>query len=93
MNGTRDLMPGSKRGSEATILGVNRTQDASICLIRGSRVVCSIQKERLTRQKHHWGKLDDFRNVYAPGLRELDPSIDYSSNAIPRSRDGKAVGL
>jgi carbamoyltransferase len=68
------------------VLGVNRTQDASICLMRGSRVVCSIQKERLTRQKHHWGKLDDFRNVYGPRLADLDRPIDalvecYSSDA------------
>jgi carbamoyltransferase len=69
-----------------TVLGVNRTQDASICLMRGSRVVCAIQKERLTRQKHHWGKLDDFRNVYGPRLADLDRPIDalvecYSSDA------------
>jgi carbamoyltransferase len=69
-----------------TVLGVNRTQDASICLMRGSRVVCAIQKERLTRQKHHWGKLDDFRNVYGPRLAGLDRPIDalvecFSSDA------------
>ena len=68
-----------------TVLGVNRTQDASICLMRGSRVICSIQKERLTRQKHHWGKLNDFRNVYARELPGVDQPIDvlvecYSSD-------------
>ncbi|HEV7619707.1 MAG TPA: carbamoyltransferase C-terminal domain-containing protein [Burkholderiaceae bacterium] len=68
------------------VLGVNRTQDASICLMQGSRVVCAIQKERLTRQKHHWGRLDDFRNAYAPQLADLDTPIDvlvecYSSDA------------
>src|SRR4051812_2904370 len=70
---------------EPVILGVNRTQDASICLMRGSRILCSIQKERLTRQKHHWGKLGDFRDVYRPALRCLDEPIDvlvecYSSD-------------
>lgn len=69
-----------------TVLGVNRTQDASICLMRGSSVVCAIQKERLTRRKHHWGKLDDVRTVYAPELREflrpLDALVEcYSSDA------------
>ncbi len=54
------------------ILGMNRTQDASLCLMEGSRVVFAIQKERLTRQKHHWGKLDDFRKVYLPRLAALD---------------------
>ncbi len=58
-----------------TILGVNRTQDASITLMRGSRVVFAIQKERLTRQKHHWGKLDDFRDVYGGRLPGLDKPI------------------
>jgi carbamoyltransferase len=69
-----------------TVLGVNRTQDASICLAQGSQVTCAIQKERLTRQKHHWGRLDDFRKVYVPALTGLDQPIDalvecYSSDA------------
>lgn len=68
------------------ILGVNRTQDASLCLMEGSRVVFAIQKERLTRQKHHWGKVDDFRKVYLPQLAGLDGAIDvlvecYSSDS------------
>lgn len=68
------------------ILGVNRTQDASICLMEGSRVIFAIQKERLTRQKHHWGKVDDFRRVYLPQLAALDGRIDvlvecYSSDS------------
>ncbi|QDZ26958.1 carbamoyltransferase C-terminal domain-containing protein [Noviherbaspirillum sp. UKPF54] len=68
------------------ILGVNRTQDASLCLMEGSRVVFAIQKERLTRQKHHWGKVDDLRQVYLPRLAALDGAIDvlvecYSSDS------------
>ncbi|HEX6964824.1 MAG TPA: carbamoyltransferase C-terminal domain-containing protein [Gemmatimonadaceae bacterium] len=67
------------------VLGVNRTQDASICLMRGSRVLVAIQKERLTRCKHHWGKLDDFRNVYGPRIAELAQPVNaivecYSSD-------------
>ncbi len=67
------------------VLGVNRTQDASLCLMQGSRVVFAIQKERLTRQKHHWGKLDDFRSVYCERVAALDTSLDaivecYSSD-------------
>lgn len=69
-----------------TILGINRTQDASLTMMRGPRILCSIQKERLTRQKHHWGKLHDLRHVYAPRLACLDEPIDvlvecYSSDA------------
>lgn len=68
-----------------TILGINRTQDASMTLMRGSTVVCSIQKERLTRRKHHWGRLNDVKGAYAPRLACLDEGIDvlvecYSSD-------------
>ena len=45
------------------VLGINRTQDASICLMQGSRLLWAIQKERLTRHKHHWGKLGDIREM------------------------------
>jgi carbamoyltransferase len=69
-----------------TVVGVNRTQDASICVMRGSTILCAIQKERLTRRKHHWGKLDDIRGIYARELACLDRPIDalvecYSSDA------------
>jgi carbamoyltransferase len=68
------------------ILGVNRTQDASICLMRGSRLDWAIQKERLTRQKHHWGRTGDIANIYVPRLPGLREPIDvlvecYSSDA------------
>jgi carbamoyltransferase len=58
------------------VLGVNRTQDASICLMHGSQLVWAIQKERLTRQKHHWGKPGDFRDLYVPRLPGLERPID-----------------
>ncbi len=45
------------------VLGVNRTQDASICLMRGSQLSWAIQKERLTRQKHHWGRTGDVSGI------------------------------
>lgn len=68
------------------VLGINRTQDASICLMQGSRVVLAIQKERLTRQKHHWGRLNDLREIYLPHLAALRQPIEalvecYSSDA------------
>ena len=66
----------TERSAEPLILGINRTQDASVCLMQGSRVLFAIQKERLTRQKHHWGKLDDFRDVYVPALAALARPID-----------------
>jgi carbamoyltransferase len=68
------------------VLGVNRTQDASLCLMRGSTLQWAIQKERLTRTKHHWGRLGDLRDYYAPRLPGLQQPIDvlvecYSSDA------------
>jgi len=58
------------------VLGINRTQDASVCLMRGSRLLWAIQKERLTRQKHHWGRLGDFRDDYGPRLPWPERPID-----------------
>ena len=58
------------------VLGINRTQDASICLMHGSQLVWAIQKERLTRRKHHWGKPGDLRQHYVPALPGLDRPID-----------------
>lgn len=58
------------------VLGVNRTQDASICLMHGSQLVWAIQKERLTRHKHHWGRLGDMGQVYLPRLAGLERPID-----------------
>jgi carbamoyltransferase len=68
------------------VLGINRTQDASICLMRGSELAWAIQKERLTRRKHHWGRTGDLAEVYARRLPGLDQELDvlvecYSSDA------------
>ncbi|HZV65060.1 MAG TPA: carbamoyltransferase C-terminal domain-containing protein [Telluria sp.] len=70
---------------EPVVLGINRTQDASICLMRGAQLVWAIQKERLSRLKHHWGKLGDLRELYRARLPGLDQPIDvlvecYSSD-------------
>jgi carbamoyltransferase len=58
------------------VLGINRTQDASICLMQGSRLLWAIQKERLTRRKHHWGKPGDVRDFYLPQLPWPERPID-----------------
>ncbi|HWP18245.1 MAG TPA: carbamoyltransferase C-terminal domain-containing protein [Burkholderiaceae bacterium] len=67
------------------VVGINRTQDGSICVMQGSRLLCAIQKERITRQKHHWGKLGDLRDVYRDVVAGLDRPVDalvecYSSD-------------
>jgi carbamoyltransferase len=66
------------------VLGINRTQDASACLMQGSRLLWAIQKERLTRHKHHWGKPGDVRDLYGPRLpwpeRPLDVVVECFSS-------------
>lgn len=62
----------SARESGPRVVGVNRTQDGSICVLDGSSVVCCIQKERLSRQKHHWGRLGDLRDFYRNAIAGLD---------------------
>lgn len=68
------------------VLGINRTQDASACLLRGSTLQWAIQKERLSRVKHHWGRPGDVSDFYAARLPGLDAPVDvlvecYSSDA------------
>jgi carbamoyltransferase len=68
------------------VLGINRTQDASVCLMRGSQLAWAIQKERLTRHKHHWGRSGDVAGIYVPRLPGLEQPLDvlvecYSSDA------------
>jgi carbamoyltransferase len=67
------------------VVGLNRTQDASVCLLVDGEVVCLIQKERLSREKHAWGALGDL-GLYARRIRQvLDEPLDlvvecYSSD-------------
>ncbi len=49
-----------------TILGINRTSDASMAVASGGAMQVSIAKERLSRTKHAWGKLGDVTELYAP---------------------------
>jgi len=58
------------------VLGINRTQDASICLMQDTHLLWAIQKERLTRRKHDRGRVGDFRDVYGPRLPWPDRTID-----------------
>jgi carbamoyltransferase len=58
------------------VFGINCGQDASICLTHGAHVQWAIQKERLTRHKHHWGRPGDVRDLYLPRLPGLERPID-----------------
>jgi len=59
-----------------TVVGINRTQDGSVAVARGRAEVVSLQKERLTRRKHHWGRLGDLPNLYLPALAVLREPVD-----------------
>ncbi|SFC72272.1 carbamoyltransferase C-terminal domain-containing protein [Massilia yuzhufengensis] len=65
------------------VLGINRTEDASICLMHGSHLAWAIQKERLTRQKHQRGTPGDLREHYLPRLPGLDRPIDIVVECFP----------
>lgn len=61
----------------AWVVGVNRTQDASICVLGSDGAAVATQKERLTRGKHAWGALGDVRSVYVPRIGPLADRIDH----------------
>jgi carbamoyltransferase len=84
------------------VVGINRTQDASIAMVAGHSAVYSLQKERVTRRKHHWGRLGDLTDLYLPALPRLREPIDlvvecYSSDSeierLPAYRDEIAQSL
>lgn len=56
----------------ATILGINRTSNASFCLLEGGRIEVFARKERLVRKKHAWGRLGDLPTYLAAIGRSLD---------------------
>ena len=58
------------------VVGINRTQDGSVAVTRGGDTVYSLQKERLSRRKHHWGRLGDLPDLYLGRLPLLDQPID-----------------
>jgi carbamoyltransferase len=65
------LMP-----DQPTVVGINRTQDGSIAVARGASTVISLQKERISRRKHHWGRLGDLPDRYLPRIPLLSEPVD-----------------
>jgi len=37
------------------VLGLNTTHDGSVALLRDGEIVCAVEEERLSRNKHHYG--------------------------------------
>ena len=60
---------------EPIVVGINRTQDGSVAVATDA-MVYSLQKERLTRRKHHWGRLGDLPKLYLPALPALREPVD-----------------
>jgi carbamoyltransferase len=61
--------------SAPSILGINRTQDGTISIFEGGKHIMSIHKERLTKRKHHWGRLGDMK-LYKEKIPVVDRPYD-----------------
>jgi carbamoyltransferase len=61
---------------EPVVVGINRTQDGSVAVARGASAVHTLQKERLSRRKHHWGRLGDLPTLYVPRMPALREPVD-----------------
>src|SRR5262245_17154034 len=61
---------------QPTVVGINRTQDGSIAVLSGRSLAYSVQKERFSRRKHHWGRMGDLPKHYLPHLPMLAGPID-----------------
>jgi carbamoyltransferase len=59
-----------------TVVGINRTQDGSIAVTRAGTTIYSLQKERISRRKHHWGRLGDLPKLYLGRMPWLDEPVD-----------------
>ena len=59
-----------------SVVGINRTQDGSIAVALGRSTVFSLQKERISRRKHHWGRLGDLPKLYRSRMPWLDGPVD-----------------
>ena len=59
-----------------TVVGINRTQDGSVAVTRGGATMYSLQKERISRRKHHWGRLGDLPKLYKGRMPLLDGPVD-----------------
>jgi carbamoyltransferase len=75
------------------VLGINRTQDASVCLMQGSRLLWAIQKERLTRRRHHRGEPGDVRDLYLPRLPWPERPIDVVVECLSAGDEAQAGSL
>ncbi|NUR92240.1 MAG: carbamoyltransferase [Nonomuraea sp.] len=74
------------------VVGINRTQDGSVAVAVGESGMYSLQKERISRRKHHWGRLGDLPDLYLPEMPLLKEPVDlvvegYSSDTEIEHKD------
>ncbi|MEO6216350.1 MAG: carbamoyltransferase C-terminal domain-containing protein [Sphingomonas sp.] len=73
---------------KALILGLNRTSDASFCLLHGHEIFFG-RKERLSREKHAWGSLGDialYRSSHELFRQPIDVIVECYSSDSERSK-------
>ena len=75
------------------VLGWNRSQHASICLMHGPRVIWAIQKARLTRHRHAPGGPGDVRDLYLPRMPELERPLDVLVDCDGVAGDDEALAF
>ncbi|HEY6794191.1 MAG TPA: carbamoyltransferase C-terminal domain-containing protein [Kineosporiaceae bacterium] len=80
------------------VVGLNRTQDGSVAVVEDPARVVTLQKERITRRKHHWGRLGDLPQRYLPRIPLLSQPVDlvvegYSSDREIANLDAYRVEL
>lgn len=57
------------------VVGINRTQDGSLAVAVGESGMYSLQKDRITRRRGHWGRLGDLPDTYLPALPQLKEPV------------------
>lgn len=77
--------------STPTVVGINRTQDGSVCVATPTSLV-TLQKERVTRRKHHWGRLRDLPELYVPRLAGLREPVDLVVECFSSDDEVQRVG-
>ena len=74
------------------VLGINHDWHASICLMHGAHVQWAIQKERLTRRRHHPGEPGDLDAFYLPRLSGLERPLDVLVECLATHEAGAHDG-
>jgi carbamoyltransferase len=70
------------------VIGINRTSDASFCLLDGADNAVLLRKERLNREKHAWGKIGDlalYRLALSNKLERIQAIVQCFSSDTERA--------